>query len=63
LCWVFWNRVLWTTSLGWLWTVILLIFASQVARITGVSYQCLAKFNFFNYDQSTQITHFLMGKL
>jgi hypothetical protein len=31
-----------TICSGWLWTEILLIFASWVARITGVSYQCLA---------------------
>jgi hypothetical protein len=30
----FWDRVLWTTCLGWPWIVILLISASQVARIT-----------------------------
>jgi hypothetical protein len=33
----FWDRVLRTICLGWLWTVILLIFASWVARITGTS--------------------------
>jgi hypothetical protein len=27
-----------TISLGWLWTTILLISASQVARITGMSH-------------------------
>jgi hypothetical protein len=31
-------RVLWTLFLGWLWIAILLISASQVARITGVSH-------------------------
>jgi hypothetical protein len=35
----FWDRVSWTICQGWLWTVILLIFASWVARIIGVSYQ------------------------
>jgi hypothetical protein len=30
----FWERVLWTIFLGWLWTMILLISASWVARIT-----------------------------
>jgi hypothetical protein len=32
-----------TTCLGWLQTVILLISASWVARITGVSHQCPAR--------------------
>jgi hypothetical protein len=40
-----------TISLGWLWTVILLISASWVARITGVSHRCPARmyilYNFF----------------
>jgi hypothetical protein len=36
---VFWDRVSWTTCLGWLQTMILLISASWVARITGVSHQ------------------------
>jgi hypothetical protein len=38
----FWDRVSRTICPGWLWTVILLISASWVARITGVSHQCLA---------------------
>jgi hypothetical protein len=33
------DRVLWTICLGWLQTAILLISASWVARITGVSHQ------------------------
>jgi hypothetical protein len=36
---VFWDRVLQTICLGWPWTTILLISASWVARITGVSHQ------------------------
>jgi hypothetical protein len=40
--WVLSSRVSWTIWLGWLWTVILLISASRVARITGVSHRCLA---------------------
>jgi hypothetical protein len=35
----FWDRVLWSVSLGWSWTMILLISASRVARITGMSHQ------------------------
>jgi hypothetical protein len=31
---------LWTICLGWPWTMILLMSASQVARIIGVSHQC-----------------------
>jgi hypothetical protein len=34
----FWDRVLWTICWGWLWTMILLISASWVAGIIGVSY-------------------------
>jgi hypothetical protein len=33
----FWDRVLGTVCPGWLWTMILLISASLVARITGMS--------------------------
>jgi hypothetical protein len=36
----FQYRVLWTICLGWFWTVILLISASWVARIIGLSHQC-----------------------
>jgi hypothetical protein len=35
---LFLDRVSWTVCLGWLWTVILLISASWLARITGVSH-------------------------
>jgi hypothetical protein len=35
---LFWDRVSWTICLGWLRTMILLISASWVARITGVSH-------------------------
>jgi hypothetical protein len=38
----FWDRVSKTTCQGWLRTNILLISASRVARITGVSHQCPA---------------------
>jgi hypothetical protein len=38
----FQNRVLWTICLGWVWTMILLISATWVPRITGVSHQHLA---------------------
>jgi hypothetical protein len=33
-------RVWWTICLGWPWTKILPILASQIARITVVSHQC-----------------------
>jgi hypothetical protein len=36
----FWDKVSQTIFLGWLWTGILLISASWVGRITGVSHQC-----------------------
>jgi hypothetical protein len=39
---VFQDRISQTVCLGWLWATILLISASWVARITGVSHQCLA---------------------
>jgi hypothetical protein len=39
---VLWDRVSWTICQGWLWTVILLISASWVARITGMSHHCPA---------------------
>jgi hypothetical protein len=38
----FGDRVSRTACLGWIWTVILLISAFQVATITGVSHQRLA---------------------
>jgi hypothetical protein len=37
---IFVDRALQTVCSGWLTTAILLISASQVARIIGVSYQC-----------------------
>jgi hypothetical protein len=36
---LFWDRVLWTICLGWVRTAVLLISASWVARITGVSHR------------------------
>jgi hypothetical protein len=39
----FWDRVLWTICLGWLWNLILLISVSWVARITGVCHWCPAE--------------------
>jgi hypothetical protein len=41
---VFWDRVLWTVCLGWFLTVILLISASWVARITGLSHWLICHF-------------------
>jgi hypothetical protein len=38
----FWDRVLWTICLSWLQSVILLISASWVSRMTVMSHQCLA---------------------
>jgi hypothetical protein len=43
----FWDRVLWTICLGWLQTTILLISASWVARITGMSHGRPTKCLFF----------------
>jgi hypothetical protein len=43
---IFRDRVSWTIYPSWLWTAILLISASWVARITGVSHQCPAQQTF-----------------
>jgi hypothetical protein len=43
---IFWDRVSWTICPGWFWTEILLISASWVARITGMSHQCKGDFKF-----------------
>jgi hypothetical protein len=51
----FQDRVLWNICLGWLWTVILLISGSWVARITGVSYQCWAMFNLLRTCKSQAV--------
>jgi hypothetical protein len=40
----FQDRISWTIFPDWLWTEILLISASWVARITGMSHQHLATF-------------------
>jgi hypothetical protein len=37
---IFWDRVSWTICLGWFRTAILLVSASWVARIIGVSHWC-----------------------
>jgi hypothetical protein len=42
------DRVLWTICPGWLWSTILLISASWVARIIGVSHWCLALASFLD---------------
>jgi hypothetical protein len=46
LSWVFWDRVLWIICPGWRWTSILVISASWVARITGLSHRCPAPSDF-----------------
>jgi hypothetical protein len=38
----FWDRVSWAVCPGWVWTSILLIYASWVARLTGGSHRRLA---------------------
>jgi hypothetical protein len=43
----FGNGMSWTICSGWPWATILLISASQVARIIGVSHQCPAAAKFF----------------
>jgi hypothetical protein len=52
----FQDRILLTISLGWLWTSILLISASWVARITGVSHWCLAVWHFMCHVFGPQLT-------
>jgi hypothetical protein len=42
----FWDQICQTICSGWLWTTILLISASCVARLTGMSHQCPALFCF-----------------
>jgi hypothetical protein len=39
----FQDRVSQTICPGWLWTIVLLISASWVARIMGVNHRCLAQ--------------------
>jgi hypothetical protein len=41
----FFKRVSETICPGWFWTMMLLISASWIARITGMSHQCLAREN------------------
>jgi hypothetical protein len=48
---LFWDRVLWTICLGWLWTAVLLISASWVAKdyrraISGQQYSIFYWWNF-----------------
>jgi hypothetical protein len=47
LCWVFSRESHKLFFLGWLWTLILLISASQVARISGVSHWHPANYRHF----------------
>jgi hypothetical protein len=45
----FQDKISWTIFSGWLWTMILLISASWVARITGVSHWHLASIYFLRW--------------
>jgi hypothetical protein len=45
--WFFFFWISWTICPGWLWTMILLISASWVARITGVSHRWPVRFFLF----------------
>jgi hypothetical protein len=49
---VFGDRVPRTICLSWLWTTVLLICASWVARITGMSHWCLALYLFIYYFET-----------
>jgi hypothetical protein len=54
MCWVLWDRVLWTIYLGWLQTAILLIFAFWVARTAGMSHWCQAALFLFTVTLITE---------
>jgi hypothetical protein len=47
-------RVSWTICLGWLWTLILLISTSWVARITGVSHPMPGSKPILNSSSNTE---------
>jgi hypothetical protein len=47
----FWDRVSQTFCPGWLWITVLLISASWVARITGMSHQCQNR-HFFTMENN-----------
>jgi hypothetical protein len=51
---VFWDRVSGTVCLGWLQIVILLISASWVVRITGVSHPC-RQCNFLSWHKTIRL--------
>jgi hypothetical protein len=53
LLWLFLEIVFLNISSGWPRTVIVLISASQIARITGVLHQCLAEEDYFLIDFKT----------
>jgi hypothetical protein len=53
----FLDRVSWTICPFWLWTSILLISASWVTRIIGVSHQHLVPFPFLKWLQHVSIFH------
>jgi hypothetical protein len=50
--WYFWDRVSWTICPGWLRTEILLISASQIARITGMNHFAWLLSPFFTWASS-----------
>jgi hypothetical protein len=51
------DRVSWTICPSWFWTMILLISASWVARITGMSHWYPASFVFWTSSHQRQIYH------
>jgi hypothetical protein len=53
----FWDRDLRIICLGWFWTMLLLISASWVARITGMSHWCPAFLPFVNSQLCVSISH------
>jgi hypothetical protein len=61
LWWGFQDRVLQTICSGWLQSAILLISASWVARITGMSNQHLAKCNSILWTPLSDIQLYFLG--
>jgi hypothetical protein len=60
----FWDRVSWTICTGWFQAAILLISASWVARIAGVSYQHLALCSYFSeVTPCSPVFHFFLPVL
>jgi hypothetical protein len=62
-CDCFGDGVLWTTCLDWSWIVILLISASQLARIIGLSLLCQASITSWMHENSGHHMEFRSQKI